>query len=74
MYRLTLVKAWNAEELQVSFCQTSHRSFKMMVFEGYADLVSLGRPSFIEIKGVTFCGDSKASSLTMQNVPWHEEV
>jgi tRNA wybutosine-synthesizing protein 1 len=27
-----------------------------------------------EIKGVTFCGDSKASSMTMANVPFHEEV
>ena len=26
------------------------------------------------LQGVTFCGDSKASSLTMKNVPWHEEV
>ena len=25
-------------------------------------------------KGVTYCGDSKASNLTMSNVPWHEEV
>jgi tRNA wybutosine-synthesizing protein 1 len=40
----------------------------------YARLVSLGQPDFIEIKSVTFCGESKASSLTMGNVPWHEEV
>ena len=34
-----------------------------------------GSPDFIEIKGVTFCGDSKASDLTMsENVPYHEEV
>ncbi|VDI56049.1 tRNA wybutosine-synthesizing protein 1 [Mytilus galloprovincialis] len=57
VYRLTLVKAWNTDEL-----------------DNYADLVSLGKPDFIEIKGVTYCGESKASSLTMQNVPWHEEV
>ena len=25
----------------------------------YAALVKLGNPDFIEIKGVTFCGDSK---------------
>ncbi|XP_060029538.1 S-adenosyl-L-methionine-dependent tRNA 4-demethylwyosine synthase TYW1 isoform X2 [Erinaceus europaeus] len=25
-------------------------------------------------KGVTYCGESSASSLTMANVPWHEEV
>lgn len=43
----------------------------------YAELVDLGRPDFIEIKGVTFCGDSGKSGparLTMENVPWHAEV
>ena len=25
-------------------------------------------------QGVTYCGESKASTLTMENVPWHEEV
>ena len=54
VYRLTLVKGWNVEEIK-----------------GYADLINLGRPDFIEIKGVTYCGDSKASTLTMENVPWY---
>ncbi|KAH9525495.1 S-adenosyl-L-methionine-dependent tRNA 4-demethylwyosine synthase [Bulinus truncatus] len=57
VYRLTLVKAWNTEELI-----------------NYANLVALGNPDFIEVKGVTYCGESKASTLTMDNVPWHEEV
>lgn len=57
VYRLTLVKAWNTEEI-----------------ENYAKLVNMGKPDFIEIKGVTYCGESKASTLTMENVPWHEEV
>merc|ERR1711997_153268 len=57
VYRLTLVKGMNVEEL-----------------DNYAKLVSLGKPDFIEIKGVTFCGSSKASTLTMENVPWHTEV
>ncbi|XP_038615743.1 S-adenosyl-L-methionine-dependent tRNA 4-demethylwyosine synthase TYW1 [Tachyglossus aculeatus] len=57
VYRLTLVKAWNVDELRA-----------------YADLVSLGEPDFIEVKGVTYCGESSASSLTMANVPWHDEV
>ena len=30
--------------------------------------------SYFCLKGVTYCGDSKASNLTMRNVPWHEEV
>lgn len=57
VYRLTLIKQWNVDELQ-----------------NYAELVERGKPSFIEIKGVTYCGTSKASSLTMKNVPFHEEV
>nr|XP_060612879.1 S-adenosyl-L-methionine-dependent tRNA 4-demethylwyosine synthase TYW1 [Anolis sagrei ordinatus] len=54
VYRLTLVKAWNVDELKA-----------------YADLVALGTPDFIEVKGVTYCG---AGGLTLANVPWHEEV
>ncbi|CAH1405380.1 unnamed protein product [Nezara viridula] len=59
VYRLTLVKAWNFDEMK-----------------NYAGLVELGKPDFIEIKGVTYCGgdSKKASKLTMENVPWHEEV
>ena len=58
VYRLTLVKSWNTEDV-----------------EGYARLVLLGNPDFIEIKGVTFCGTGMTeSNLTMKNVPWHEEV
>ncbi|CAF3759087.1 unnamed protein product [Rotaria sp. Silwood1] len=57
VYRLTLVKGYNTEEI-----------------EQYAKLVELGDPDFIEVKGVTYCGDSSASHLTMANVPWHEEV
>ena len=38
MYRLTLVKSWNNEELQ-----------------NYADLVSIGRPDFIEVKVLLCC-------------------
>ena len=26
------------------------------------------------IQGVTYCGESKASNITMANIPWHEEV
>ncbi|XP_055148925.1 S-adenosyl-L-methionine-dependent tRNA 4-demethylwyosine synthase TYW1B isoform X13 [Symphalangus syndactylus] len=28
----------------------------------------------LAVKGVTYCGESSASSLTMAHVPWHEEV
>lgn len=57
VYRLTLVKGWNTEEVKA-----------------YAELLELGQPDFIEIKGVTYCGSTATSSLTMENVPWHEDV
>lgn len=42
--------------------------------EKYAELIRRGRPDFIEVKGVTFCGYSGASPLTMSNVPYQHEV
>jgi len=57
VFRLTLVKEWNMEELK-----------------NYAELIMRGKPDFIEVKGVTYCGTSKASTLRMTNVPFHEEV
>ena len=60
VFRLTLVKGFNmAEEVK-----------------GYADLVERALPGFVEVKGVTYCGTSAAGNagLTMQNVPFYEEV
>lgn len=60
VFRLTLVKGFNVEDEA----------------EGYADLVSRGLPCFVEVKGVTYCGtaSSAGAGLTMQNVPFYEEV
>ena len=60
VFRLTLVKGFNIEE----------------EVEGYADLVALGLPCFVEIKGVTYCGTSSnaGAGLTMQNVPFYSEI
>ncbi|EYU45151.1 hypothetical protein ABFS82_03G058300 [Erythranthe guttata] len=57
VYRLTLVKGWNTEDL-----------------DAYSSLFDVGVPDFIEIKGVTYCGSSATSKLTMENVPWHADV
>ncbi|KAK9269807.1 hypothetical protein L1049_025380 [Liquidambar formosana] len=57
VYRLTLVKGWNTEDL-----------------DAYSNLFSVGKPDFVEIKGVTYCGSSATSKLTMENVPWHSDV
>ncbi|KAK3678129.1 Fe-S oxidoreductase [Recurvomyces mirabilis] len=60
VFRLTLVKGFNLEEEA----------------EGYADLVEKALPGFVEVKGVTYCGTSTAAGagLTMQNVPFYQEV
>eukprot|EP01038_Epipyxis_sp_PR26KG_P014525 gene14525-19501_t len=50
------------------------KSWNMDEAEGYVELIEAGQPDFIEIKAFTYCGKSDASSLTMQNVPWHREV
>lgn len=57
---MTLVKQWNMDMKEEC--------------ERYANLIRRGRPDFIEIKSVTFCGVSDGSNLTMKNVPWYEEV
>lgn len=60
VFRLTLVKGFNIEDEA----------------EGYAALVEKGLPCFVEVKGVTYCGTSSSAGagLTMQNVPFYEEV
>lgn len=60
VFRLTLVKGFNIEDEA----------------GGYADLVEKGLPCFVEVKGVTYCGTStsKGAGLSMQNVPFYEEV
>ncbi|KAJ0604310.1 putative tRNA 4-demethylwyosine synthase (AdoMet-dependent) [Helianthus annuus] len=57
VYRLTLVKGWNTEDI-----------------DAYSSFFSIGNPDFVEIKGVTYCGTSATSKLTMENVPWHADV
>ena len=59
VFRLTLVTGFNTSAAEI---------------DGYADLVARALPCFIEIKGVTYCGTSSTSSLTMQNVPFYTEV
>ena len=50
------------------------KAFNMTDVSNYARLIALGQPDFIEVKGVTFCGASSGSNLTMNNVPFHFEV
>ena len=109
VYRLTLVKGMNTTGLD-DYARLVRTHARYRAILAYCDLlpstqVARGRPDFIEIKGVTFCGSSNSGDdsevpsclavysnlcperfhsvalttwlrvqLTMQNVPWHEEV
>ncbi|KRX25606.1 tRNA wybutosine-synthesizing protein 1 -like protein [Trichinella nelsoni] len=48
--------------------------YNMNEVSQYAALIKRGQPDFVEVKGVTYCGDSKDSKITMANVPWHADV
>ncbi|NXG09141.1 TYW1 synthase, partial [Sakesphorus luctuosus] len=59
VYRLTLVKAWNVEELRA-----------------YAELISLGKPDFIEVKAVNLkanCGSSPPPHVCLVFIPQQKQ-
>lgn len=56
------------------FRLTLVKDFNIDEYDGYADMAAKALPCFIEVKGVTYCGTSKSNPLTMQNVPFYEEV
>ncbi|CAG0901152.1 unnamed protein product [Darwinula stevensoni] len=73
VYRLTLVKGWNDEEIE---------AYARLVNLGSPDFVEikvglLNRSVTVRYRaGVTYCGTSKNATggLTMEHIPWHEEV
>jgi len=71
---LDCLKALEAKRQRTVYRLTLVKGQNMDEAAEYAKLVALGKPDFIEIKSVTFCGESKASSLTIESTPWHEEV
>lgn len=42
--------------------------------EQYCRLIRRGRPNFIEVKGVTYCGTTDNSKMTMADVPFYDDV
>jgi tRNA wybutosine-synthesizing protein 1 len=51
-----------AKEQRTVYRVTLMKGYNMHLIEEYAELVARGKPTFIEIKGVTFCGDSVSQS------------
>lgn len=71
---LDCVKEIGLKRQRTVFRLTLVNDYNVGHLEEYAKLVRMGKPDFIEVKGMTYCGDGGASSLTMKNVPYHEEV
>lgn len=68
------LQALATKQQRTVFRLTLVKDYNVADIDGYASLVRLGRPDFIEVKGVTFCGSSGANPLTMSHVPFHREV
>jgi tRNA wybutosine-synthesizing protein 1 len=71
---LESLRALHDKKQRTVYRLTLVKGLNMACAVDYAKLVALGEPDFLEIKSVTFCGESKASTMKMDNVPWHEEV
>ncbi|XP_046891939.1 S-adenosyl-L-methionine-dependent tRNA 4-demethylwyosine synthase TYW1 [Hypomesus transpacificus] len=71
---LDSLKALGEKRQRTVYRLTLVKAWNVVELKAYSELIALGQPDFIEVKGVTYCGESSASSLTMANVPWHEEV
>lgn len=71
---LDSIAALSAKGQRTVFRLTLVKDYNMDSVREYAELVRVGKPDFIEVKGVTFAGGGKKNMLTMENVPWHEEV
>ncbi|KAJ3590449.1 hypothetical protein NHX12_008400 [Muraenolepis orangiensis] len=71
---LNSLKALEEKRQRTVYRLTLVKAWSVDELRAYSELVALGRPDFIRVKGVTYCGESPASSLTMANVPWHQEV
>jgi len=56
------------------FRLTLVKEHNMAEIQAYAELIVRGVPDLIEVKGVTFCGDTATSDLTIKNTPFHQEV
>jgi tRNA wybutosine-synthesizing protein 1 len=71
---LTCIDRLKEKGQRTVFRLTLVKQHNMEEVKNYAELIQRGVPDLIEVKGVTFCGDSDTSSLTIKNTPFHQEV
>ncbi|XWS21064.1 hypothetical protein CRYUN_Cryun30bG0023200 [Craigia yunnanensis] len=68
------LKALKEKHQQTVYHLTLVKGWNTEDLDAYSKLFSIGKPGFVEIKRVTYCGSSATSNLTMENVPWHSDV
>ena len=66
------LKALKHKKQRTVYRLTLVKDYNMADVGQYGDLVRLGNPSFIEVKGVTYNGEE--GGMSMSNVPWFQEV
>lgn len=71
---LTSLEELSKKPQRTVFRLTLVKEYNTDDLPAYARLVAIGKPDFIEVKGVTYCGYSGANPLTMSHVPFHREV
>ncbi|KAL2313807.1 S-adenosyl-L-methionine-dependent tRNA 4-demethylwyosine synthase [Schizosaccharomyces pombe] len=71
---LTCLEILREKRQRTVYRMTLVKGFNMEQIKEYTELIRLGVPCFIEVKGVTYSGNSDQSPLTMKNVPYYEEV
>eukprot|EP00659_Diplonema_papillatum_P013434 gene13434-20694_t len=68
------VDAMRRKGQRTVFRLTLVKDWNSSEIEEYGKLIQRGQPNVVEVKGVTWCGESTASNLCMSNVPFHTEV
>jgi len=71
---LACVDAISKKGQRTVFRLTLVKEWNMDEIENYAQLIYRGKPDFVEIKGVTYCGNNETSTLTIKNTPYHVEI
>ena len=66
------MKRPNAQAKRAALCTPLLDLTHLTIVPMHISHISYTYPS--SLSGVTYCGESMASTLTMANVPWHEEV
>lgn len=75
-YRAAL-KALSTLKTRTVLRMTLVKGLNMLNPEGYAELITLANPSYVEVKGFSFIGEARNNEkrgLVMESVPSHEEI